>query len=100
MSDKLECLSTEEIVIDENMRSIIKQTEDITDRIELMISKLTEEDKENNILKEVKYHIKSVNDRRDKYTEKILESDWISLRMAYNFLKVVNKMIDNEVCNN
>lgn len=100
MSDKLECLSTEEIVIDENMRSIIKQTEDITDRIELMISKLTEEDKENNILKEVKYHIKSVNDIRDKYTEKILESDWISLRMAYNFLKVVDKMIDNEVCNN
>ena len=97
MSDKLEFSSTEEILIDENMRSIIKQAEDITDRIELIISKLTDEDRENDILKEVKYHIKSVNDIRDKYTEKILESDWISLRMAYNFLKVVDKMIGNEI---
>lgn len=100
MSDKLECLGTGEMVIDENMRSIIKQAEDMTDRIELLISKLTEEEKENGILKEVKYHIKSVNDRRNKYTEKILESDWISLRMAYNFLKVVDKMIANEICIN
>lgn len=100
MSDKLEFSSTEEIVIDENMRNIIKQTEDITDRIELMISKLTDEERENGILKEVKYHIKSVNDRRNKYTEKILVSDWISLRMAYNFLKVVDKMIANEICIN
>ena len=100
MSDKLECLGTGEMVIDENMRSIIKQAEDMTDRIELLISKLTEEEKENGILKEVKYQIKSVNDRRNKYTEKILESDWISLRMAYNFLKVVDKMIANEICIN
>ena len=41
MSDKLECLGTGEMVIDENMRSIIKQAEDMTDRIELLISKLT-----------------------------------------------------------